>query len=308
MESNCRFMKKGLALSAATLLALGAIGNAQANVIAVSIDTINNFSISSSFSATEAPISSTATDSARFTGFPTVGNSATVVLSANPPQATSGPGPFPGQDVYTQPPAGGFVGSRGDAQIISSDFNGPGGFGAQNLAETRLSAGTTGGASGTNQKGSTIQLNGAQTVTFSFTADPYLQVGVDQAGETAFADLQVTISLTLGGGQAFLWTPDLLTGNDFGVATQTNPFSLNQTLDISSPAGNQTVNPGPGNFTATSGTLAGGTYTLNISLSETVRGIAGPATVVPEPSALLLLIAGLAGLAGVSARRARPRK
>ncbi len=319
MEFNCRFMKKGLALSTAMLLALGVIGNAQANVIAVSIDTITNFSFSGGGNLLESNPNSTANTSASFNATTVTGPVAICPgagpcnaggLSANPLQSTAGPGPFPGQDTYTQPPVGGFVGSRGDANVTSVSFNLFGG-GAQNVAETRLSPGTTGGANGTNHISTTIEIvipsTATQAITFTFTADPYLQVAVDQAGENAFAQLAVAIQLIGPGGQVFLWQPDGLPGGGIGVASQTDPFSLNQILDINSPAGNQTVNPAAGNFSATSVGLGPGLYTLNIDLSETVRGIAGPATVVPEPSALLLLIAGLAGLAA-TARRARPRK
>lgn len=321
MESNCRFMKKGLALSAAAmLLALGATGNAQADVIAVSINTITNFSFSGGGNLLESNPNSTASSSATYNA--TTVSSGTAIcpgagpcnpggLSANPLQSTAGPGPFPGQDNYTQPPAGGFVGSRGDANVTSVSFNTFGG-GAQNVAETRLDAGSTGGANGTNLLSTTIQIvipsTSTQAITFTFTADPYQQVAIGQAGETAFSNLAVSISLTLGGGQAFLWNPDFNTGNDVGVASQTNPSSLNQTLEANFPTVGILVNPGPGNFSATSVGLGPGTYTLNVNLSETVRGIAAPAAVVPEPSALLLLIAGLAGLAATAARRARPRK
>jgi hypothetical protein len=142
-----------------------------------------------------------------------------------------GTGAFPGQDIYTQPPAGGFVGSRGDANVISVGFQGPGGAGAQNVAETRLNAGSIGGASGNNLISTSIIINIAtgqtQQLTFSFTGDNFLQVARTQQSETAFAQVAMSVSLTLGGGQAFLWVPDLNTGNDFGVATQTNPYALN---------------------------------------------------------------------------------
>src|SRR5439155_23638403 len=90
----------------------------------------------------------TASDSASFNATPT--GSWTAVcpgagpcngggLSATPLESTAGPGPFPGQDDYTQPPAGGFTGSRGDANVTSVSFSLFGG-GAQNVAETRLTA------------------------------------------------------------------------------------------------------------------------------------------------------------------------
>jgi hypothetical protein len=312
MKWSHGFVRRLAPGTAAILFALGTVGSAQANVIAVSIDTITVFNFSGGGVVTQAPLNSSGSDSANFTGFATASNSASCPappgpcnpggLSANPVQATSGAGPFPGQDVYTQPPAGGFVGSRGDANVTSVDFNGPNSVGAQNVAETRLSPGATGGANGTNHIATTVNINipsgTTQAITFTFTADPFMQVAVDQAGENAVANLTATISLTQGGATPFLWMPDALTSNDVGVASQTNPFSLNQTLDINSPAGNTTFNPAAGNFMATSVGLGPGTYTLNLDVSETVRGVQSQGAVIPEPASLLLLLAGLAGLAG----------
>jgi len=318
MKWNHGFVRRRALGTAAILLALGAAGSAQANVIAVSIDTISSFFFAGGGNVTEANPNSTASDSANFTGFVTQSNSATCPpgavgpppcnpggLSANPNQATSGTGPFPGQDTYTQPPAGGFVGSRGDANVTSVSFS-QFGAGAQNVAETRLNAGAIGGANGTNHISTTLQINipstSTQAITFTFTADPFLQANVDQAGENAFAQIAVGISLLSGATTVFNWTPGVTAGQ-IGVAAETDPFSLNQSLNVTSPAGNTTVNPSAGNFSGTSVGLGPGTYTLNIDVSETVRGLQLQGAVVPEPSPLLLLLAGLAGLAG--ARRTR---
>src|SRR5262249_46699493 len=95
-------------------------------------------------------------------------------LSANPVQATAGPSPFPGQDNYTQPPAGGFVGSRGDANVTSISFNAFG-AGAQNAAEPRHTASAMGGATGTNRISTTVIIEipstSTQAINFTFTAD-----------------------------------------------------------------------------------------------------------------------------------------
>src|SRR5262245_55422015 len=160
METNRRVVSKSLKLGGAAML-LALAGNAQADVIAVAIDNITNISLSGTGFATEAPVSTSGTTAANYTGFPSTNGSANCVvlgqqlncnpggLSANAPQSTSGPGTFPALD-FTQPPAGGFVGSRGDANVVSV-FTGGQNASAINVAESRLTAGATGGATGTNQ-------------------------------------------------------------------------------------------------------------------------------------------------------------
>ncbi len=299
---------------AAIVIALGTAEKAHAGAIGVSIDTMANFS-PSGFS-TEANPNSTASDNAVFNA---ISNSSGIAicpgagpcngggLSANPLQSTAGPGPFPAQDTYTQPPAGGFTGSRGDANVTSVTFTTLGG-GAQNVAETRLTAGNTGSGAGTNHLSTTLNLGfGTPALGFSFTADPYLQVAVTQAtGESATAILAMSVTVVNSAGVVvFRWTPGVSAG-EIGVATETDPFSLNQTLTATSPAGNLIFDPASATFRATSVALAGEqAYTLNIDMSEITRA---SSAAVPEPSALLLLGSGLAGLIGTVAWRAHRGK
>jgi hypothetical protein len=203
------------------------------------------------------------------------------------------------EDTYTQPPAGGFVGSRGDANVISVSFNvPPSGAGAQNVAESRLNGPSSGGASGSNSIVTNVTIEGASTqstpLLFTFVADPYLQVAVGQAGDIATAVLGMQISMfDANGGAVFLWTPGVSSGQ-MGVASETSPFSLNQAITATAPAENQIFDPSAGIFQATTVALSPGNYRLMLQTSETVRTIQR----VPEPSTLLLLFSSALALMG----------
>jgi len=158
MERNWSFMRQTLVLGAAAMLFwLGSIGNAPATVIGVSLDNVTNYSFASppgGLTVLESPNQSGSNDSASFNGAgpsnsatcPGVGPCNPGGLSANAPQATAGPGAFPGPDDYTQSSGGGFIGSRGDANVTSISFNvPPTGAGAANVAESRLNGPSTGG-------------------------------------------------------------------------------------------------------------------------------------------------------------------
>ena len=308
MLSKKELVRKGIGIAAAALL-LGA-QSSYADVIAVAIDSVTNYSFSTpagGLSVTESPGQTTSQDSATYNAAtssntaqcPGAGPCNPGGLSANALQATAGPGPFVAEDTYTQPPAGGFVGSRGDANVISVSFNvPPSGAGAQNVAESRLNGPSTGGASGSNSIVTNVTIEGASTqstpLLFTFVADPYLQVAVGQAGDIATAVLGMQITMfDANGGPVFMWTPGVSTG-EIGVASETSPFSLNQTITATTPADNQVFDPSSGTFQATTVALSPGSYRLMLQTNETVRAIQR----VPEPSILLLLVASALALVG----------
>jgi hypothetical protein len=228
-------------------------------------------------------------------------------LTANPVQSTAGPGAFPGEDDFTQPPAGGFEGSRGDANVgLLEPPQSPSAILSQNVAESRLnSAGSTGGATGSSTGFETLTINGATgqstPITFSFTADPFLQVGVGGAGDTATAVLTTLLTLTdAGGATVFQYAPG---GAGIGIASETTPFTLNTTLLAMSPGDNTTFDPSEGTFSVTTVNLGPGTYTLSLQTSAVVRAAQGAVVTVPEPSTIFL-VASVLLLAGSLRRRA----
>lgn len=318
MVLNWHSVTKSLALTAAAwLVGLGAMGNAHAAVIATSLDSITNYVFGPPPEGTtvlESPNSSTSSDSATFNG---VGPSNAVTcpgppsppcnpggLSANAPQATAGAGPFPAEDTYTKPPPGGFAGSRGDANVRSVDFGGLNAAGASNVADSRLNGPSTGAANGTNFIVTNVTITQPTSLNFSFVANPFMQVAVGQAGDSAAAVLGAEISLVAANGMTvFLWTPGVSSG-EIGVDSETDPFSLNQPLFANTPAGNAifspVVNPFRDVFRASSGVLSSGTYTLTFQMNEDVRA---QEIAVPEPPALALLGFGLSVFGALGCRR-----
>jgi hypothetical protein len=159
------------------------------------------------------------------------------------------PGRFLRKTLDTTPPAGGSA----PAVTRTSRASSATGAGASGVAETRLSALGTGAASASEEIVTLIawpELFLAQ-VTFSFSATPFLQVAVDQPGDASAAIMSLDVRLTnAAGNTVFLWTPGLSSG-EVGVASETDPFSLNQAL-LGTRRRQHHLQSWSGNFSATS--------------------------------------------------------
>lgn len=160
----------------------------------------------------------------------------------------------------------------------------------------------------------TFEIGGDAIFNFDFNADPYLEVGISAdagAGSSANAELNVIITITDdNGGTVFSWSPDGQAGGITGGTENLDPFSLNDSLEVSSagaslsngvaPTGLVGGSAGFGMFSASTDTLSAGTYTISLDMSSLIN--VTTTAQVPNPGVLGLMGLGLAGL-GFSRRR-----
>lgn len=166
---------------------------------------------------------------------------------------------------------------------------------AQGIAEA---SGFTGNAnaSSVNTMTAVFQLASNNTVSFSFSADPYLATLLGPNGLAAGANIGMGITITSGSTTVFSWYPDGngTVGGTVGGTATSDPFSLNTGEAQGSASDNL-----PGYFSVASGTFGPGLYTMNITMSQSAF-----VQTVPVPAAAWLFGGGLIGLVGVARRKA----
>ncbi|HEV7815012.1 MAG TPA: EDSAP-1 family PEP-CTERM protein, partial [Janthinobacterium sp.] len=236
-----------------------------------------------------------------------------------------------GPNNFTQQGQGPAAYSRGDAQIVSTQFPpfpvGATSTQAVNAAESYVPASGTADASGRNGSTTGFSVNfvvGSPTATiaFNFLADPYMQVFLSALagpGSASAANLVVTFTITNAAGvTVFNWAPDGLLGSGITGGTETaDGANLNINLSTNTlTAGTLfTYDPtacgaitGTGvstacgaAFAALSTPLTAGGYTLTLNAVESTDIVITQQ--VPEPGTLALLGLGLAGLCLGSRRK-----
>lgn len=199
-----------------------------------------------------------------------------------------------------------------DASIDSRQFAGDPFTRARNMAQGLLlennTANATAGNSSATLLTSTFISTGNGKISFSFDADPFVRAYLIAAtlGSQAEGILALNFNIVSStGAVVFNWAPDGVAGGILGGVEGSDPFTLNTAL-TALPG-----NPGPlvydpvgciagGCFTATTNALAAGTYTLNLSMRETVNL---QLVQIPEPGSILLLGIGLAALGATTRQR-----
>ena len=278
-----------LAVGSALGLGLGISGTAHAHAYALSSNHITNFQLSG---LTTLP----GTASGAFADHGDVAGSVTTNDALDAPQAFQSPtDTAPAENSFTPVGMAGNY-ARGDAAYLSLDVltgNGE----AANIAETFIESGSGQGEGG-NLLGVDLAFDTTTDVSFSFDADPYMEVGISPHS-TGAANADLTFSLTI---------TDALGQEIYAFA----PAALNQaiqTLNTGTEAFWDPTGDGMGGTTLAFGdtiSLDPGSYALDISMTESATTRAQDITIpVPLPGTLALLGGGLLGLVGVTRRRRR---
>ena len=284
MDKKSNWFSKAAIPAALFMLGMGS-GTAQASAYAVSTNSISNFNLS--FGGTTGSLFGFT--SSADTAVQGTSNSGFSALDA--PAACVGAACVGWSNQFSPHGASGSY-AYGDAQI--SNANVLTGMGAAStIAE--ISSGAAGFALGTNQLNGFINLAGNGNVSFSFNATPFMSATAT-GGDFSSALMSMSISLYNGSGQqVFNWTPNGSLANGIVNGTETfDASNLNTgitSVNTYSPLAN-------GTFAAQSGSLATGTYTISIGMSNQVTSV----TSVPEADSWAMLLAGL-GLVGFAARR-----
>ncbi len=181
--------------------------------------------------------------------------------------------------------------SYGDAQIVSKNVTAGTGE-ASSIGEATIYNGLATAAGG-NMMQAGFYLTSEGSLSFSFLATPYMRtdLGAGALGATSLIDME--ISIWKSGSEVFHWAPNGQAGGITGGAETSDPFSLNSTF-----TGNALYDPGTDTFSASTGSLGTGLYSMNIRMGNLVHVEA-----VPVPAALPLFGSGVLALAVLIRRK-----
>jgi hypothetical protein len=293
--------KKRLAalMGGAALFAMGSIGTASADpTYGYAYLELTGFTLTSSGALNGVTAIVTGQDGANYPGSSPAANTVAgnIFTGVNAPQATSGPGPFPPQDTYSQALLV-TAGTRGDMAISGAIG---GGAHSQTLSEGNLQSG--GAASSNAGSATTLQITFATaggTVNLVFTGQATLDASVFKVGDSANAETSISGKLCNGPTSASCVNITDNNGNGDGGKIIA-PAALNANVGSNDPLSPDSYQSGVIPYSFTASGLAAGTYTLTL-LDQTQVLLSA----VPEPSSLALAGSALLALVYFTQRRRR---
>lgn len=179
----------------------------------------------------------------------------------------------------------------GDALIGNSNVLGGTGA-ASSIGEATAFDGIA-GAAGANTMIASFTLGAADSLSFSFLSDLYLNTQLGSGGLFAKSDSGMHITIWQGLTKVFEWAPNGTAGGIFNGSEISDPFNLNSGI-----AGNMTYDPLADTFSAMTDTLAAGTYTMKIRMDNSAA-----VSAVPVPAALPLFGSGVLALMALMRRK-----
>ena len=248
------------------------------------------------------------TDGANYPSSPTGGTSqsGTIFSGADVAQGTSGPGLFPGENVFT-PALASSSGTRGDGLITGAIA---GGATSNVVAEGNL---TTGPGTAGSSAGSATTINvqfsvsTGTTVGLTFNAIATLLSSVGSMGDSATALSTATYSIENTVTHQYVSICDLVNGTGCTIAGSSSslatvaPGALNEDAGTTTPGSPDNI---PGSLLAYnySAVIGPGNYQLNLDDGvQTILSTAAPT--IPEPISSALLGTGLIALGLIRWRR-----
>lgn len=279
----------GMAVLAASIMAASV--PVFASSYAVSLNQITNFSLWSTGGSISLPSFTFSNDAA---ALDTVGASHVDAMDAA--GACVGSACSSWQNQFSSHSGVTTAFSYGDAQILSLPTL-TGGLGAASaIGETRATSGLGYGTGGNTMMASFYVSTTGTQLHFDFDANLIMQtiLGAGDLGATASSSMQITIYGP--SGYQFSWAPNGLVTAMTGGTEVSDPFSLNQGIAGTSSFSAASSSPG---FHAMTAGLATGSYSMNITMTQTAN-----VSAVPIPAAAWLFGSGLVGLVAVARRRA----